>query len=123
MNRQILQQRTKQFNVKIIRFCSDFPKTPAGYEIAKQLIRSAGSVGANYRATVRAKSKKDFIYKIQVVLEEADESLYWLEIVKEAGIQNSEMLEKLLNEANQLTAIFAATDRSAKASLNKPNQL
>ena len=74
-------------------------------------------MGANYRATVRAKSRKDFIYKIQIVLEEADESLYWLEIVKQAGIRDGEMLELLLNEANQLTAIFAATDKSAKSSI------
>ncbi|HMR93000.1 MAG TPA: four helix bundle protein [Chitinophagaceae bacterium] len=117
MNRYELQQWTKKFNVDIIRFCSDFPRTPAGFEIAKRLIRAAGSVGANYRATVRAKSRKDFIYKIQIVLEEADESLYWLEIVKQAGIRDGEMLELLLNEANQLTAIFAATDKSAKSSI------
>ncbi len=114
MDRKVLQQRTQKFNVNVIHFCNDFPRTPAGFEIAKQLIRSSGSVGANYRATVRAKSRADFIYKIQIVLEEADESLYWLEVVKEAGIKQGQMLEELLNEANQLTAIFAATDKSAK---------
>ncbi|WP_245645674.1 four helix bundle protein [Niabella ginsenosidivorans] len=85
MVRNELQQRTKRFHVDIIRLCGDFPKNAAGFETAKQLIRSAGSVGANYRATVRAKSDADFIYKVEIVLEEADESHYWLEAVKEAG--------------------------------------
>ncbi len=119
MNRQALQQRTRQFNVDIIHFCNELPGTPAGYEIAKQLIRSAGSVGANYRATQRAKSKADFIYKIQIVLEEADESLYWLEVIKQSGLKQGIILENLLDEANQLTAIFAATDKSAKENRNK----
>ena len=64
-----------------------FPKNAAGFETAKQLIRAAGSVGANYRASVRAKSPADFIYKIEIVLEEADESHYWLEVVKDAALQ------------------------------------
>ena len=85
MNKKILQDRTKQFHIDIIRFCSDFPKTAAGFEIAKQIIRSAGSIAANYRATNRAKSKADFIYKIQIVLEEFDESLYWLEVIEQSG--------------------------------------
>ena len=73
MNRKELQQRTKKFHVDIIKLCGDFPRNAAGFETAKQLIRSAGSVGANYRATSRAKSDADFIYKIEIVLEEADE--------------------------------------------------
>jgi four helix bundle protein len=119
MNRKDLQQRTKKFHVDIIKLCSDFPKNAAGFETAKQLIRSAGSVGANYRATVRAKSNADFIYKIQVVLEEADESFYWLEIVKEAELKTGKEVERLIDEANQLTAIFAATDKTAKLNRNK----
>lgn len=75
-----LQQRTKTFHVGVIKLCSFFQKNAAGFKTAKQLIRSAGSVGANYRAACRAKSKADFIYKIEIVLEEADESLYWLEV-------------------------------------------
>ena len=119
MNRVELQQRTKKFHVDAIKLCSDFPKNAAGFETAKQLIRSAGSVGANYRATVRAKSNADFIYKIQVVLEEADESLYWLEVINEAEIKTGKEVERLIDEANQLTAIFAATDKTAKSHRNK----
>lgn len=76
MNKKELQQRTKKFHIDVIKLCSDFPRNAAGFETAKQLIRSAGSVGANYRATARAKSTADFIYKIEIVLEEADESHY-----------------------------------------------
>lgn len=103
----------------VIRLCSDFPRNAAGFETAKQLIRSAGSVGANYRASVRAKSNADFIYKIEIVLEEADESLYWLEVVNEAELKQGTDIDRLINEANQLTAIFAATDKTAKPNRNK----
>jgi len=119
MNRKELQERTKKFHVDIIKLCSDFPRNATGFEIAKQLIRSAGSVGANYRATVRAKSNADFIYKIEMVLEEADESHYWLEVVKEAEIKTGTEVDRLIDEANQLTAIFAATDKTAKANKNQ----
>ena len=114
MNRIELQKRTKQFHIDVIRLCAELPKNAAGFETAKQVIRSAGSVGANYRATVRAKSKADFIYKIEIVLEEADESMYWLEVIKESGLKTGKEVEKLIKEANELTAIFAATDKTAK---------
>ncbi|MEO5908724.1 MAG: four helix bundle protein [Ginsengibacter sp.] len=119
MDRKEFQHRTKKFHVDIIRLCSDFPRNAAGFETAKQLIRSAGSVGANYRATVRAKSNADFIYKIEIVLEEADESHYRLEVVKEAQIKTGSEVDRLIDEANQLTAIFSATDKTTKAKLNK----
>ncbi len=119
MNREELQQRIKKFHVDVIKLCSDFPKNAAGFETAKQLIRSAGSVGANYRATVRAKSNADFIYKIEIVLEEADESNYWLEVIKQAEIKKGNEIDRLIDEANQLTAIFAATDKTAKLNRNK----
>ncbi len=88
MDRKELQQRTKKFHVDVIKICEGFPKNAAGFETTKLLIRSAGSVGANYRASARAKSPADFIYKIEIVLEEADESHYWLEVVKEAMLQS-----------------------------------
>ncbi|MBL7764270.1 MAG: four helix bundle protein, partial [Chitinophagaceae bacterium] len=75
--------------------------------------------GANYRASVRAKSSNDFIYKIEIVLEESDESHYWLEVVKDAGLQKGDELERLIKEANELTAIFAATDKTNKLKRNK----
>jgi four helix bundle protein len=114
MDRKILQQRTKQFHIDVIKLCEDLPRNAVGFEIAKQLIRSAGSVGANYRATVRAKSKADFIYKIEIVLEEADESLYCLEVIRDAELKKGKEVDRLIIEANELTAIFAATDKTAK---------
>ena len=86
------------------------------------MIRSAGSVGANYRASVRAKSQADFIYKIEIVLEEADESLYWLEIIQESNLSSFPKITQLIQEAKELTAIFAATDKTLKAK-NKNNKL
>jgi four helix bundle protein len=120
MDRKILQQRTKQFHIDIIKLCEDLPRNAAGFETAKQIIRSAGSVGANYRATVRAKSKADFIYKIEIVLEEADESMYWLEVIRDSKLKTGTEIERLIREANELTAIFAATDKTAKQ--RKANQ-
>lgn len=119
MDRKELEERTKGFHINVIKLCSLLPRNAASYELAKQLIRSAGSVGANYRASKRAKSTADFIYKIEIVLEEADESHYWLSILKEAVIIDVPLLTELIKEANELTAIFAATDKTAKAKLHK----
>lgn len=114
MNKFDLQKRTKKFHVDVIKLCGRFPKNAAGFETAKQLIRAAGSVGANYRASCRAKSNADFIYKIEVVLEEADEALYWLQLSKEAGLVQGGDLEALIKEANELVSIFNASDKTAK---------
>ncbi|HZH63497.1 MAG TPA: four helix bundle protein [Flavisolibacter sp.] len=116
-----LQQRTKKFHVDVLIFCAGFPKNAAGFETAKQLIRAAGSVGANYRAACRGKSKADFIYKIEVVLEEADESLYWLEVIQDAKIFFSEELPTLIKEANELVSIFNAADITAKRNRDARN--
>jgi four helix bundle protein len=121
MNRIELEKRTKQFHVNVINLCKDLPKNAAGFETGRQIIRSAGSVGANYRATKRAKSTADFIYKIEVVLEESDESLYWLEVIKESELLNNTLLDKLIVEADELTAIFTATDKTAKSN-NRNNK-
>ena len=123
MDRHTLQKRTKKFHIDVIQLCEKLPKNAAGYEIAKQIIRSAGSVGANYRATARAKSSKDFIYKVEIVLEEADETHYWLEIIEEAELIKGEQIRQLIKEANELTAIFAATDKTAKANNKQQSQI
>jgi len=114
MDRKTLQDRTKQFHIDVIKLCEELPRNTAGFETAKQIIRSAGSVGSNYRATVRAKSKADFIYKIEIVLEEADESMYWLEVIRDSKLKTGAEIDRLIREANELTAIFAATDKTAK---------
>lgn len=121
MDKFILQQRTKKFHIGVIKLCEQLPRNAAGYETAKQLIRSAGSVGANYRAACRAKSKADFIYKLEVVLEEADESLYWLEASQEAGLIHGTDIEIMIKEANELVSIFNAADITAKKNRSDVN--
>lgn len=97
-----------------------FTKCVTVNEISKQLVRSAGSVGANCRAISRAKSTADFINKVAIVIEEADESMYWLEILNDLNlIQDGNIVQKLINEANELTAIFVAISKTSK--LNKAN--
>src|SRR6266480_6671265 len=119
MDKFELQRRTKKFHVDVMKLCENFPRHMTGFETAKQLIKAAGSVGANYRAACRGKSKADFIYKIEVVLEEADESLYWLEVTKEAGLINSQFLDYLIAEGNELVCIFNASDITAKRNRNE----
>jgi four helix bundle protein len=121
MNKYELQSRTKNFHVSIIKLCDHFPKSAAGFETAKQLIRSAGSVGANYRAACRGKSKADFIYKIEIVLEEADESLYWLEVIRATNLISNVHIDPLIKEANELVSLFNATDITAKRNRNNIN--
>ena len=110
----MLEDRTQKFNVNVILFCNTLPKNLAGFELSKQVIRSSGSVGSNYRASKRAKSQRDFIFKIEVVLEEADESLYWLEVIKDSKLITGSTLDKLICEANELTAIFTKADETLK---------
>ena len=85
-----------------------------GKVISYQILKSATSIGANYRAACRAKSKADFIYKINVVEEEADETLYWLELINEIQLAKETKLVNLIKEADELTAIFTAIGRSSK---------
>jgi len=115
MNKIDLQKRTKQFNIDVIKVCESLPRNAAGCELAKQIIRSSGSVGANYRATQRAKSKADFIYKLEIVIEEADETMYWLEVMSETGLIDTKNATVLIKEANELVSIFVATVKTTKA--------
>ncbi|TAD83250.1 MAG: four helix bundle protein [Bacteroidetes bacterium] len=119
MDRLELENRTKKFHIEVIKICLELPKNAAGFETAKQVIRAAGSVGANYRASRRAKSTADFIHKIEIVLEEADEAHYWLTIIKEAQLCQSTLLDALIKEADELTAIFVATDKTTKQNRNQ----
>lgn len=119
MTKNELKIRTKQFNVAAIKICEQLPKNAAGFELAKQLIRSSGSVGSNYRAACRAKSTADFIYKIEIIIEEADESMYWLEVIVEAELLTSKIAEPLIKEANELVSIFVATVKTSKENRDK----
>lgn len=91
-----------------------FPRTKTADVIGKQLIRSATSVGANYRAVCRARSKADFIAKMGIVIEEADESLYWIELAEEAGLVTLDITASLKQESHELVAIFVASCKTAK---------
>lgn len=120
MTKEELHTRAKKFNIDVIKLCELFPRNAVGFEITKQLIRAAGSVGANTRATARAKSTDDFINKVAIVIEEADESLYWLEVINEADIvKKNELLTHLMKEANELTAIFVQISKTTKFNKSK----
>jgi four helix bundle protein len=114
-----LKKRTKQFGLRVIRLVEALPRTRTADVIGNQLLRCATSVGANYRAACRARSKPDFIAKLGTVEEEADESAYWLEMLVEAKVVKLNAVAELLAEANELTAIIASSRITAKR--NKEN--
>jgi four helix bundle protein len=110
-----LQQRTKEFAVGSLKFVRGMANNQEHWVIGKQYLRSSTSVAANYRAACRARSRADFISKIGVVLEEADESSFWLELMLDAGTMPPNQIHPLLKEARELVAIFAATRITAQA--------
>ncbi|MEO7215311.1 four helix bundle protein [Mucilaginibacter sp.] len=114
MDKVELKKRTKKFTVDIIKFVESLPNGKAMNVCVNQLIRCSSSIGANYRAACRGKSIPDFINKIVIVEEEADESMYWLEVMHEADLVKFEQVKYFLNEANELTAIFTAIGKTAK---------
>ncbi len=116
MNENELKQRTKTFALRIIKLVDALPKTTAGRAIGNQLMRSGTSVGANYRAACRDRSKSEFIAKLGVVEEEADESAFWMELIVESGLMKESLVSVLLKEANELVAIMAASRISASKS-------
>jgi four helix bundle protein len=116
MELEDLKQRTKEFAKRVITMCRHLPGTEEAKLIRSQVFRSGTSVGANYRATCRARSKADFIAKLGIVLEEADETLYWMEILVETNIVKAALLSSLMEEANPLIAIFVTSLNTAKSS-------
>ena len=118
MKKEILQ-RTKRFAIDCWNFCTNVPKSREYNAYVNQLIRSSSSVGANYRAAQRAKSTADFINKLKIVEEEADESLYWLEIFQEISEGFEKELKSLQNEGEQLLAITVASINTARSNQKK----
>lgn len=104
-----LKIRTKQFAHRCIKLCLALPKNVLGYHLSKQLIRSSTSVAANYRAAFIAQSRKSFHSKISIVLEECDESNFWIDFIMNEKLIKKKLIENLLKEADELTRIFAAT--------------
>ncbi|MHC5731074.1 MAG: four helix bundle protein, partial [Nostoc sp.] len=114
MNEQEFKARTKQLALRVIRLVEQLPQTRITDVIGKQLLRSATSVGANYRAACRAKSTADLIAKLGIVEEEADETLYWLELVIESGLMTAEKLKSLMQEANEILAMTVASIKTLR---------
>lgn len=114
-----LKKRTKKFAVDVIKFCNSLKTCKASTVVSYQLVKSATSTGANYRAVCRARSNTEFFSKICIVVEEVDESEYWLEIINEANLSNdSDELERLTKEANEITRIMTKAKNSSYNSKN-----
>jgi four helix bundle protein len=114
MTTEEMKTRTKSFSLRIIKLVESLPSGRTADVVGRQLVRSATSVGANYRASCRAKSNADFIAKMAIVEEEADESAFWLEVIVESGLVKKELVESLLDEADQLVAIVVSSINTAR---------
>lgn len=109
-----LKDRTKAFAIRIVKLFRSLPKTEDARVFGRQVLRSGTSVAANYRAVCRARSKAEFVAKIGIVVEEADETIFWLEMLVDTNIVAAKKMEGLMKEASELLAIFAASQRTAK---------
>ena len=119
MDKIELQKRTQKFAIDIIKFIETLPNGRALNVLSNQLLRSSSSVGANYRSACKGKSSADFINKITICEEEADESIYWIDLMIESELINSPLLIVLKKEATELTAIFTAIGKTAKQNQRK----
>ena len=116
MTAEELKTRTKSLAIRIIRLFRALPRSVEAQVMGKQLLRCGTAVGANYRAACRSRSRQEFVAKLGVVVEEADETGYWLELLSDSGVLPRRRLEPLLLEANELTAIFNAARRTTRSS-------
>jgi len=117
-----LKTRTKKFALRIIEVSRALPRCPEARVIGYQLLRSGASVAANYRAAYRGRSRPEFLAKIGIVVEEADETVFWLEMLTEAGLVRGELLGDIISEANQLVAIFSASQLTVKPGFKIENR-
>jgi four helix bundle protein len=113
-NPRDLRARTKEFAIRIVRLYQSLPFKTDSQVLGKQLLRSGTSVAANYRAVQRARSRAEFVAKMGIVVEETDESLFWLELMRDTGIVPKAKTELLVKEADELLAIFYSSKRTAK---------
>lgn len=116
---ELMKARTKEFAVRIIRLFQHLPKSAESQVIGKQLLRSATSVAANYRAACRSRSDKEFYAKTSIVIEELDESIFWLELLIDGGIIKKSLLEELLKEATELIKVVAKARKTTGKKLQK----
>jgi four helix bundle protein len=113
MNREELTERTKKFSHRWVKLAMSLPKTALGKHLRGQVIRCSTSVAANYRATCLSQSNASFVAKISIVLEEADEAAFWLEFIVDENLLNENLVKPLLQEAEELTSIFASARKTA----------
>ena len=116
---EIIKRRTKQIGIDVILLVNEFPNSVATRAIANQIVRSVTSVGANYRAACRAKSTADFINKLKIVEEEADETIYWLEILEETKLYQSSKIFELKNELNEILSIVVSSIKTLRNKQSK----
>ncbi len=114
MNPDEVEKRTKTFALRVIRSVEKLPATFTAQHIGKQLLKAATSVAANYRATRRARSRREFYAKMSIVVEEADESIFWIELLIESKIMKRELLADLLKEGMEILQIMAKSCETAK---------
>lgn len=119
MDSNELRDRTKSFSLRVIRLVTSLPQDRVSEVLGKQLLKSGTSIGANYREALRVTSKKHFASQMSIALREADETLYWLELLAESGTVKPELLDNLIDESNQLLAIFAASVKTSRKSVGK----
>ncbi|SRR5712692_636682 len=117
MNPEDLKKRTKQFALRVLKLVAALPNNVRGRTIAGQLVRAGTSVGSNYRAACHARSKAEFVAKIGIVEEEADESAFWMELIIEDGLEKQQLVQPLLDEAIELAKIMASSRKSASETL------
>ena len=114
MNEAQMKSRTKEFAKEIIKLCRKLPDNREGRLIGNQIFRSGTSIAANYRAACRAKSIADFISKLAIVEEEADETLFWLEIIEEMGILKKHLFNSLMKENDEIIAMIVSSIKTAR---------
>ena len=112
-----IKYRTKQIGLQVIKLIDELPNKPSAWAVAKQIVRSSTSIGANYRAACRAKSTADFINKLKIVEEETDETLYWLEILEEGLSVQKDKVSELTKETNEILSIIVASINTTKKNL------
>ncbi len=120
MDKRDLKERTKQFALRVLNLVDAMPLTLKGRVISQQLVDAGTSVGANYRAACRARSKSEFVAKLGTVIEEADESAFWLELIMEGRILRRELVAPLWQEAEEIIAIMTQSRKTAESSLKTP---
>jgi four helix bundle protein len=115
MTREEMKKRTKTFALRVVKCVQSLPADQVSRVLGNQLLRAGTSVGANYRAVCRAKSNADFVNKLKIVEEEADESLFWMELLVDAGLVRANLLASLMAEADEILRIFVASSKTARA--------